>query len=552
MREKLLKATSIIIVAAGVSKILGLVREMVLARYFGASGETDAYLVAMIVPAVLFGAVSASLITVLIPVYNEYVNTRGDAEAQRLANTVVNTMLVILAAILGIGLLLAPQIVHIIAPGFGGEQLKLTVKLSRILLPMVMFMGLARWATAILQARQHFTAPALIGIPYNLTLITGIVLGGLHWGITGVAVATLVAVLLQFMIQVPALSIESFHYRLIVDWNHDGLRQIGRLIVPVIIGTSAGTVNLAVDRMLASGLTEGSISALNYANRINQLPFGLVGVAIITVLYPTMTQLAVSEDHRRLGNLVNKGIQLLAFIMVPATVGLFLLRVPIIRLAFERGAFDAHDTELTTYALLFYSFGLLWMAWRELMNRTFYALQDTWTPMVIGIVGVGVNIVANLLLVGPLGHGGLALGTSVAAMVTVGLLYRRLGRVIPSWRIRSIAKGLGKIAAASGVMALAVWYARQSLWTGSLLREVLSIRIGTGALYDLVSLISVVVLGVVIYTVAAWLLRIETLWELVGILKRLGRRFFCADRTIETHEDSGCETTDEKELGGID
>ncbi len=249
------------------SKILGFVREIVIAAFFGASHLVDAYLVALVVPHALFSMIGGSLTTTVIPLVTEYEQNEGRHSVLRLLNAVTTFMAIALSVLVLIGELTTPFLVHIVAPGFSGETERLAISLSRIMFPMMLFLGLAGLGTGILQSQKRFVFPAFIGIPYNILIIGSLVVLGQIWGVTGLALGTLLGVISQWLFQLPDLRQKRFHFRWSFDFSHPGFKKMGKLIVPVIIGSGAGQINFIVDRMMASGLMEGSISALNYANK---------------------------------------------------------------------------------------------------------------------------------------------------------------------------------------------------------------------------------------------------------------------------------------------
>ncbi|NHM28263.1 murein biosynthesis integral membrane protein MurJ [Desulfofundulus sp. TPOSR] len=456
---RIARATALVMGATILSKIMGFGREAVLAAAFGASAATDAYLVAMIIPALLFGLVGTTITTVGIPFFSEYIH-RPDkrSELPVLIWTSFHAVTGALLIIALLGLPAAPWLVRILAPGFTPEQAALTTQLVRVLLPMVVIMGMVGWAQGVLNAHQHFAAPAFMGIPYNIIMIGGILLAGAYGGIAGVAWATVLATVSQFLIQVPALYRRRISYRPVFNWRHPALKKMLWLAGPVLIGVGANQLNVIVDRMLASGLAEGSISALNYAQRVLNLPQGLFAIPLITVLYPTLTERTALEDSTGFLAGLSRGLRVLAFVLIPLTVGTMILREDLVQFIFQRGAFDAKDAGMTAVALLFYTPGLLFLMWREFLNRAFYALQDTWTPMGTGLVAVAVNIALNLILVRYTGLAGLALATSAAAgvgcMLLFWLLRRRLGHIGGTALVRET----GRILAASLLMGLLVWW----------------------------------------------------------------------------------------------
>ncbi len=456
---KIARATAIVTGATILSKILGFGREVALAAVFGASAATDAYLVALVVPAVFFGIVGSAITTVGIPVFSEYLH---QPQKRRELNKIIwasfHALLIVFAAAVVIGLALAPWLVKVLAPGFSPAQASLTVGLVRIMLPMVILMGLVGWAQGVLNAYQHFTMPALMGIPYNIIMISGIFLAGACGGIYGVAWATLFATVSQFLIQVPALYRYGITYRWTLNWRHPALRRMLLLAGPVLIGVGANQLNIVVDRILASGLAEGSISALSYAQRALGIAQGLFAVPLITVLYPTLTERTALTDLNGFRRALGRGTTLLAFLLLPLTVGLVVLRHDLVQFLFQRGAFDANDTRMTAIALFFYALGLIFLVWRDLLNRAFYALQDTVTPMWTGLAAVASNVVLNLILVRYLAHGGLALASSIAAGIACLLLFsclrRRLGRIGGLFLLHQTVR----IATAAFFMGIVVWW----------------------------------------------------------------------------------------------
>lgn len=410
-------AAAVVVVITVVSKVLGFAREAALAAVFGASAALDAYLVAMIIPSLLFGVVGATITTVGIPVFAAHIHDparRG--ELPGLLWSTFHGMLLFLGLTVLAVWPMAPWLVAVLAPGFEGEQARLAVFLVRVLLPAVVFMGLAGWAQGVLNAHQRFTAPAAMGIPYNVIIIAAALLAGGRWGIAAVAAATLAAIAAQFLIQLPTFRRLGLAYRPFFDPRHPGLVRMLLLAGPVLVGVGANQFNVIVDRMLASGLAEGSISALNFAQKALNLPVGLFALPLVTVLYPSLSRQNVEGDAAAFRETVARGLSVLGFLMLPMTVGLIVLRADFVRFLFQRGAFDAADAAMTGTAVLFYGLGLPFIVWRDYLNRAFYAAQDTATPTWTGVAAVAINVGLNLALVRVMGLGGLALATSAAAL----------------------------------------------------------------------------------------------------------------------------------------
>ena len=480
------QAAGLIVIITAFSKLYGFIREAVFASQFGATMQADAFLVALVIPAMMFATIGAALATTFIPVFGSRLVHSGEESANRFANNVVNTTMIIVAVFLVLTFLFIRPIVQVVAPGLSGEAADLTIRLARIMLLAMPFMALSAWATGFLQARQHFFLPAAIGFPFSTIYIIFTFLASGSGNMALLALGVVLAYGSQFLLQAPMLFRYRYRYRPWLNVKDEDLRQMALLILPILISTGAAQLNIVVDRMLASGLETGSIAALNYAQKLYGLPTGLLILPIVTALYPSFVQFTASDEMPRFLRGVRQGINVINLALMPILVGIVVLSEDMVRLAFERGAFDERATQLTSYALVFYILGLAAHGWRELLNRAFFALQDTKTPMWSGVATMGSNIVLNLLLVGPLGVGGLALATSIGmgigTVVLVVILRRRAGAIGG----RSILLSLVKTGSASLIMGAVVWWLRGVLpgaGDSALMQAVnLAILIGSGAL----------------------------------------------------------------------
>jgi putative peptidoglycan lipid II flippase len=524
-KHSMIRSTMIITVATVFSKIFGYGREMALAAFFGASGATDTYNMAFILPGVLFAVIGTALATTAIPVFSEYLHDpRKKQQFWPLVMSLFHVLLVIVLGLLVLGELFTPQLMHLMAPGFKGEQLAQTIVLARWMLPGILFTLASTFFTAILQSYERFTAPALIGFPYDSILIVAIIMSGSRFGIIGVAVGTVIGIASQALIQIPALIRVGFRYRPYCNIHHPGLRQIFLLVLPVLIGVGANELNILVDKAMASGLAEGSIASLGFAQRAMGLPYGLFVLPLITVLFPAMSGASAKTDSRKYAALVEKGLTMLSFITIPACLGMLVLRQDFIRLLYERGQFDASATALTAFAFLFYGLGLPILAWRDYLNRAFYARKDTRFPTIAGVIQVMANIIGNLILVRYLAHGGLALATTLSAAVCTGLLLWRLQRTVHEISYRRTAMEVVKQVVSGLAMAVAVTWLGLHLpgfapeGAGSLVAFAAgAIRLGVQ-----------VVAGAAVYALCATILRstaIRDMWGIMGdiVAKLRGR-----------------------------
>lgn len=416
------------------SRILGFVRDMVIYARFGQNNLTDAYNAAFSIPDFLYYLlVGGALSSAFIPVFSGYIATKKEEDGWIAASTIFNIIIILMLVGITIGVLFTPALIKLLVPGFSSENMALTIKLTRIMFIQAFFMALNGICMGILNSYHHFLAPAIGAVMYNLGIIViGLILAP-YFGIMGFSIGVVIGAVLNFTIQLPALIKIGLKYRPVINLKHEGVRKIAKLILPVLIGLSVTHFNLFVNQNLGSSLPSGMISALRAAQRIMQLPIGVFAIAIAVALFPTLTGQAAREERDKFKKTMSMGVRTIIFITLPAAVGLIALRTPVIRLLFQQGRFTVEDTQATAYALFFYCIGLFAYSAIQLLNRAFYSLQDTRTPVSVGVLAIIINIVLNFILIKELGHGGLALAYSLAGIVNmVGLLYilrRKIGSI---------------------------------------------------------------------------------------------------------------------------
>lgn len=522
--KQIASVAALIAMIATFSKILGFLREAALAAVFGASAVTDAYLVAMMIPWLLLGVVSASIKTSVVPIFSSYLHDPARRQDMpSLLWSTFNGLLIFLCLLVALTFITAPWVVKLLAPGFTGEQAQLTTLLVRILLPGIIFMGLSGWAQGVLNAHGRFTASAAVNIPFNLIIIAAILLTGYKWGITGVAIGSLLAFASKFLVQLPDFKRLKLSYQAFFDHRHPGLKQMLLLAGPITIGAGAHQINLMVDRVLASGLAQGSISALYYANRALSIPVDLLATPLVTVLYPSLSRYSAQGDTRAFKEALSRGLSVMGFVVIPLTVGLIVLREDFVRLLFQRGAFDAVATSMTVTAFFYYGLGMLFTVWRIFLSQAFYALQDTVTPTYIGVATVAVNIGLNLILVKHMGLAGLALATSLSALVSFGLLYWQLNRRLGWIGDRQLLGDTLKSGLAAAIMGLIVWYASAAVLWGPVqtwLIQALGANMLATAAATGFKLAVVASLGAGIYILLCHLMQIRELYLIIELLKR--------------------------------
>jgi putative peptidoglycan lipid II flippase len=458
----MVKAAGVVGAATLLSRILGYIRDAAIAWFFGAGLSTDAFIAAFRIPNLfrrLFG--EGSLSNVFVPVFTDYITREGQSEAFKLARSALWLLSAVLVVISLFGILLSPLIVHIIAPGFAdtASKLPLTVTLTRIMFPYIFFICLVALCMGILNVLGHFAAPALAPVLLNLAMISAVLFISPHLNqpILGLAIGVVCGGVMQLGLQVPFLIRYGIKFWQKTTFFHPGLKKISRLLAPVIIGGAAYQLNILVSTLLASFLKEGSVSYLYFADRLVQFPLGIFAVATATAVLPGLSRQAAVNDVKGLKATFVYAMKLILFITLPAMVGLIVLREPIVALLFQRGEFGSDATVLTAYALLYYAIGLWAFSAVRIVVATFFALQDTRIPAQTAIISIIANILFGIMLMRPLGHGGLALATTLASIVNLGLLIRALRIKLGQLGWRSIALSACRTMACSGIMGIVVW-----------------------------------------------------------------------------------------------
>ena len=460
--KKVAKAAGVVGGATLLSRILGFIRDVVIAFFFGAGLSSDAFFVAFRIPNLLRRLFAeGSLSIAFIPVFSEYLANRGRDEAFKMARSAIILLSIILAFTAIAGILLSPIIIRLIAPGFinSPEKLSITILLTRIMFPYIFFIGLVALAMGILNVLDHFVAPALAPVFLNIAMICSVFVISPHLKnpIVGLAIGVIAGGFLQLSLQIPFLIKKKFYFWKQAPFFHPGLKKIGRLMLPAIFGAAVYQINILVGTLLASMLPEGSVSYLYYADRLVQFPLGIFAIATATAVLPSLSRQAAAKDMDALKKTFTFAMKLVLFITIPSMVGLIVLREPIVALLFNRGAFSYEAVRLTAFALLCYSIGLWAFSAVRIVVSTFYALQDTKTPAKMAVYSIIANIILSIILMGPLEHGGLALATSLSSMLNLGLLLCMLKMKLGSLGWRSIFFSVCKTTLCSIIMGVIVW-----------------------------------------------------------------------------------------------
>jgi putative peptidoglycan lipid II flippase len=514
----LVTASLILTVAALASRLLGWIRLLVIGSQFGAGRELDAYFAAFRIPDAIFQLVVAgALSAALIPVFSSYRARGQDEEAWKLASSVINLVLIALAALSLVMAIFAPILVPIVAPGFDAPTTELTIRMTRVMLISPVLIGMGAVVTGILNSYQQFTVPAIAPLLYNLAIILAAIFLAPIMGVEGLAVGVAIGSLAHLAVQLPNLARVGQRYDLTIGLGHPGVRRVAWLMGPRTLGLAAGQINFLVSTVLASGLPEGSLTAYNYAFQLSQIPVGVIGVSIAVALFPTLSQDAalgrIGEIRRQVAN----AVRVLVFVAAPLTAVMVVLREPLTSVFYQYGLFSQSATDRTASTLLFFALGLIGHIVVHVLTRAFYAMQDTRTPVAWAIIAVAVNVPLMAMLVGPMGVEGLALALSISSVLEViGLLWylrRRIESVDESAIARTVVR--------SGVAALA---AALLMLGGLTLFEGALGGILDNAVGRLVALLVLSAAGMAIFLLVAAALRSPEIEQLRGVLARRRRR----------------------------
>jgi putative peptidoglycan lipid II flippase len=505
------------------SRILGLVREQVLANFFGAGMAMDAFVVAFRIPNLLRdlfaeGALSAAFVTV----FTDYDQRLGKGQTWRLANNILISLTILVGSISLLGILASGYLVRLMAPDF--EQIAgktaLTVIMTQIMFPFLPMISLAAVVMGILNTKGKFFIPAMASSFFNLGSITsGVALALIlpYYGIPaiiGMAIGTLLGGGLQLAVQLPSLSKVGYQFQWVADWRDAGLRRIFWLMTPAIIGLSATQINIFINTFFASSCAQGSVAWLNYAFRLLQFPIGVFGVAISVAAMPVVSRYASQQDLDGLKTAFTSAMVMTLLITIPASVGLAMLAKPIIALIFEHGRFTAFDTSQTASALVFYTLGLFAYSGVKVVVPVYYALNDTRYPVIGSFLAVAANFLFIILTLSALQHRAIALATSLSMILNFIFLSVALYFKVEGYPLPHIGRCVAKICLAAGIMGLFI--------------HLLIIRLGTllhaGLAGRLLALLILMTAGLLVYGLGIYILKVPEFQELLVHMQKFRRK----------------------------
>lgn len=513
-------STLAVMLATLASMVLGFGREVVNAQYFGERWELDAFIVAAIIPTLVFGVFNGALVSALVPIFSDYFSSDKAEEAWRLSSTVINVLVVVLALGAFVGWAAAPWIVHIVAKGFPQDHALETIRMTRIMMPTIIATSIAGVMQALLNAQRRYRAASLQGVALNVCTIAVVLLFFRQYGIYALVFGTAAGLFAQLLVQLPSY-FRRCKYRPVIDLHHPGLNSLFVIMGPIVIGSAVGQVNLLVDKYFGSTLAAGAIAAMQYATKVVGFPQQLFAAAIATVLFPVLSAQFATKEMPSLRLTASSGLRMTALITMPAAVGLIVLARPIISVLFERGEFSQGDVVRTAGAMQFYAAGLLGLAASIVLTRCFFAMRDSRTPVIVAACVMVLNVVACALLVQPYGVNGLAASNSLASLTEAVVLFALLSRRIGAEDDDLIGSCILRVGITSLVMAAAAWGVEALLWHDA------------GTLFQhAATLTAAILVGGIVFVAVGTKLRVRELAKLLALAANyVGRRAVSAAQT---------------------
>lgn len=482
-----------IIIVSILSKILGFGREITLSYFFGATFITDAYLISLTIPGTIFTFVGTGIATIFIPMYSNILNKKGKEAADNFTSNVISMIICLSLFICFFVLIFTVPLVKLFASGFDDQTLTLAVHFTRISTLSIIFSGVIYVLTSYLNIKNKLITPLLAGIPFNLIIIFSIALSS-KYDISILSIGFVTATAFQLLILIPLSYNTGYKYKAVLNLKDENIMKTGSLLLPVMLGTSIDQINKLVNRTIASQILVGGIAALNYSNRLIFFVQGIFVTSIVSVMYPAISRMVAANDIRGLKKTLADTLNTVNILLIPIIVFTMLFAKPIVIIIFGRGAFGDEAIQMTSSLLFYYSIGLLGVGLNEVISKVFYSMSDTKTPMINAAISMILNIALNLILSKFMGINGLALATSISAILCTILLFVNLRKKIGSFGLKSLFFTFMKIVISSLLMGTLAWFFFNYM---------------DGRLTILLNLIITMILSGIIYLFAIYLLKVK-------------------------------------------
>ncbi|GAA0747847.1 murein biosynthesis integral membrane protein MurJ [Clostridium oceanicum] len=492
MKQKtFIKSSVFIMILIILGKVFALLRDSLIAAKFGATYVTDIYNFALGM-VYLLTTVSYGLTTTFIPIHTENIQNNDKNKSNKFVNNVLNISAIGTIIITIFMIIFAKYIMYIFGHGFEKDPVVFatSIKVTRIMLLSLVFVSIQSVITGVLQSHKQFYEPAAMAMVSNIVYIIYLLFLTNKYGIMGFAVATVVAFFTQFIINVPKYKKLGYKYSGYVDFKDSKMIKMFKLMIPVIISTSVIQLNTFVNRSFATNIQFGAVTVLDFANKINTLAYEVFAIGIAMIVYPTLSELALKKNKEEYKGALGTSINVILIIMIPAAFGIALLREPLINILFKRGAFTQNAANLTAQTLLLYTPSMIAYSVRDILNKAFYSIKDTKTPMVNSFLGIGINIIINIFIIKYMGVSGLAFATSISSVVITILMLIDLNKKLEGINIKKMFVSFIKITISSSIMGIIVFIINnmclKTLGTnvkGSVISVVLSILVGGGVYF---------------------------------------------------------------------
>lgn len=447
-----LAASTVFVMAATFgSTVLGFLREVVNARYFGTQWQMDTFLAAATIPTILFGVFNGALVSALVPTFSQYLSRGDEEDVWRLASTIVNGLFILLGVCAILGYVFAPYYVPFVAHGFPRPQMGVAIRMTRWLIPAIVAVSLGGVFTAMLNAYHRFRSAAFVGVALNIVTISCVVALDRSLGIYALVLGTALGLVAQMLVQLPAFLLIG-KYRLTLDLHHPGLKRIGAILGPIVVGSAAGQIALFFDRYFASTLSPGYMAGMNYATKLVGFPQQIFAAAIATVIFPLLASQFAQANRKGVAVSVVTGLRLVNFITIPAMCALVALAYPIVSTLFERGSFGSTSVALCVGLLPFSAVGLLAVAANVVLTRCCFACKEVSWTVAISVFSVCVNVLLSLIWLPTLGARGLLLANSVSQTIQAIMLLALVSRIVDGIEWRTLVISTVKISACAAIM----------------------------------------------------------------------------------------------------
>lgn len=509
-KSKIVKSSIFVMILVILGKFLGIARDSLMLAKFGATREADIYVWALGV-IYLFTSIGYGLSTTIIPFITEMNSENELKERKVFVNNVLTVSMIFTLAITILGVIFSDQIVYYFANSFtvNRELSILTSKILRIMFLSVLFLTLQGVLAGTLQGHQHFIAPTAMAAVANLVYIIYLVFFVDSFGVIGFAIATVIAFMSQYLINVPKFMSLGYKYRFTIDLKDEKLRKLLVLMIPIIISTSSIQLNLFVNKSFATSLYEGATAILECANKLTMMTYEVFAVVVSMIIYPILASHISERNNKKFKEALNKGIAIILLIMIPATIGIIVLREPLISLIYERGKFTNENVKLAANALLLYSPAMIAYGVRDVLSRGFYSIKDTKTPMINSLIGIVLNYLFSFILYKRMGVEGLTLSASLSAIITAIILSRALSKRFEGLGMSSIIVDAIKILISSVLMGILV------LFSSTYLKGIFTVT----RLSDAIIILASTLIGITSYAAFCYLLRIQVFIDFLNHFK---------------------------------